>query len=273
MEDTIREQEFGWTESSESDQSAEEYDGDLDMEESSDEDLDLHAPLARHGPIIRATSHDLTAHREYWSMCAIAFLLDYRRFSVPHLQQLINDAWRIQGNVTVVGRDSHYYILRFNDLDDLIYACTEGPWAVDGALLVLERWRSNLVIHGLHLNFVSLWIQLHGLPLEYQHPELAIRMGHMLGMYKRIDWDTSTTRNILFMRIRVRVDPWLPLMAGFMLRLDNGERVWIQCRYERVHKICTKCGLLGHNRDDGYRTFSTHSKTANPAYFPSPIRV
>ncbi len=83
MDDTIREREFGWIESSESDQSAEEYDGDLDMAESYDEDLDLHAPLAHHGPIIRAASPDLTAHREYWSMCAIAFLLDYCRFSVP----------------------------------------------------------------------------------------------------------------------------------------------------------------------------------------------
>ena len=50
------------------------------------------------------------------------------------------------------------------------------------------------------------------------------------------------------MRIRVRVDPWLPLVAGFILRLDDGNRVWIQCRYERVHKVCTKCGLMGHTR-------------------------
>ena len=50
------------------------------------------------------------------------------------------------------------------------------------------------------------------------------------------------------MRIRVRVDPWMPLVAGFMLRLDNGDRIWIQCRYERVYKVCTKCGLIGHNR-------------------------
>jgi hypothetical protein len=67
----------------------------------------------------------------------------------------------------VVGRDSYYYILHFDVLDDLLYICGEGPWAVDGGLLVMERWRSNLVIHSLQLNFVSFWVQLHGLPLEY----------------------------------------------------------------------------------------------------------
>jgi hypothetical protein len=114
--------------------------------------------------------------------------------------------------------------------------------------LVLERWRNNIVLDGLQLNFVSLWIQLHGLPLEYHHPDLAIRMGHILGVYERIDWDENLPRNIRFMCIRVRVDPWLPLMASFMLRLDNGDRIWIKCRYECVYKLCTKCGLISHSR-------------------------
>ena len=37
-------------------------------------------------------------------------------------------------------------------------------------------------------------------------------------------------RNIPFMRIRVRVDLWLPVIVGFVLRLDDGSQVWIQCR-------------------------------------------
>ena len=51
------------------------------------------------------------------------------------------------------------------------------------------------------------------------------------------------------MRVKVRIDPWLLVIAGFMLKLDDGARTWIQCRYERVHKLCTRCGLIGHTRD------------------------
>ena len=50
------------------------------------------------------------------------------------------------------------------------------------------------------------------------------------------------------MRIKVRMDPWMPLIAGFMLCLDNGDKTWIQCSYERIHKVCTNCGLIGHTR-------------------------
>ena len=136
--------------------SEEEYDGDLDMEDSFSSELDLHAPLARYGPTIRANSEDLSIQRDYWNMCAIAFLLDYRKFSLNHLQNLIDAAWHIRGRVMVIGRDSYFFILHFDVLVDLLYICGEGPWAVNRALLVTERWRSNLVINGFQHNFVSL---------------------------------------------------------------------------------------------------------------------
>lgn len=77
MASNVQDREFGWTESSESDQSLEEYDGDLDMAESFDDDLDLHSLLARHGLVLQAIAENLDNQREYWQMCAIAFLLDY----------------------------------------------------------------------------------------------------------------------------------------------------------------------------------------------------
>lgn len=79
-------------------------------------------------------------------MCAIGFILDYRKFSVQHLQHIVSHAWRIRGTVFVLGRDSYFYIFHFEFLEDLVHICNEGPWAVDGALLVLKRWRLNRVL-------------------------------------------------------------------------------------------------------------------------------
>ena len=87
----------------------------------------------------------------------------------------------------IIRRDSNFYILNFKHVDDLNHICSEGPWAVDGALLVLEKWSPNLVIERLQLNFVSIWVQLHGLPLEYQYLNLAERMGHIMGIFERVD--------------------------------------------------------------------------------------
>ena len=67
-----------------------------------------------------------------------------------------------------------------------------------------------------------------------------------MGIVERVDWKDIIPRDIRFMRIKVRVDPWLPFIAGFMLRIDEGSSIWIQYRYERVHKLCTRCRLIGH---------------------------
>ena len=46
----------------------------------------------------------------------------------------------------------------------------------------------------------------------------------------------------------MHLDPWMPIISGFVLHLNDGSRIWIQCRYERVHKLCSKCSLIGHTR-------------------------
>ena len=246
MDDPILSREFGWTESSESDVSddplADEVDSDF---QSSEED---EVPFARHGPLLEADTEELSMQREFWGHCAIGFILDYRRFSVSHLQHLISSAWRIRGDVKVVGRDSSFYILHFEYLEDLNHMCSEGPWSVDGALLILEKWRPNLVISNLQVNYIAIWVQFHGLPVEYQYPKLAERMGQCIGVFERLDWEDRLPRNIRFMHVRVRIDPWLPVVTRFMLQLDDGSRVWIQCRYERIHKLYIKCGMIGHTR-------------------------
>lgn len=153
--------------------------------------------------------------------------MDYRKFSVGYLQHNINFAWHIRGTITIVGRDSYFYILHFEHMDDLNHVCNKGPWSMNGALFVLEKWGLNLVLGRMQLNFVSLWVQLNGLPFEYHYPELMERMGQLMGIFERVDLEDRLPHNIKFMRIRVRVDPWSPLMVGFMLRLDDGSRVWI----------------------------------------------
>lgn len=90
---------------------------------------------------------------------------------------------------------------------------------------------------------------MHNLPLEYHDTNLAHFMGDLIGEYVSIDWQPTFPRNIRFLRLQVRIDPWLPLVAGFILKRDDGQYMWIECHYECIFKICKKCGLIGHSRN------------------------
>lgn len=245
-DDVVNSREYGWTKCSDSDINSDRFADDSELDSRSS--VDFEVPFALHGPIVEVDPSDLSTQREFWSNCAIGFILDYSKFFVGYLQHILRSAWRIRGSVQVVGRESYFYILHFDHMEDLNHVCNEDPWSVDGTLFVLEKWRPNLVIGKLQLNYISLWLQLHGLPLEYQYLELAEKMGQLISIFERVDLDYRVPRNITFMRKRVRVDPWAPLLAGFMLKLNDGTSVWIQCRYERIYKICKQCGLIGHTR-------------------------
>ena len=101
--------------------------------------------------------------------------------------------------IIVVGRDSFSYLIHFESLEDPEHMCLKGPWSIDGAFLVLEKWQPNLVMNKMHLNFVSILVQLHGLPLEYQYPELAERIGQMIGLLRKLIRKNRLPKNIRFM--------------------------------------------------------------------------
>ena len=171
MGDPFVNRDFAWTESSGSDVSADPFADDSDLDSQSSDELET--LFTRHGPLLEADPESIHMQHLFWSQCTLGFVLDYRKFSIVYLQHLIRSAWRLRRAVTVVGRDSFYYVIHFETMEDLEYMCSEGPWSIDGALLVLEKWRPILVMSKLHLNFVSIWVQLHGLPLEYRYPKLA----------------------------------------------------------------------------------------------------
>ena len=88
----------------------------------------------------------------------------------------------------MVGRQWNYYIIHFEYPTDQEYILREGPWFVDGALLVLEQWTPNLALNRIQLTFFIAWVQVHNLPLEYHDTNLAHFMGDLIGEYVSMDW-------------------------------------------------------------------------------------
>ncbi|XWS61231.1 hypothetical protein CRYUN_Cryun07bG0108100 [Craigia yunnanensis] len=54
-------------------------------------------------------------------------------------------------------------------------------------------------------------------------------------------------RNLRYMRLKVWINPHAPLIAGCMLRMDDRVMHWVDFHYERVYKVCRRCGIIGHS--------------------------
>uniref|UniRef100_A0A7N2R8K9 CCHC-type domain-containing protein n=1 Tax=Quercus lobata TaxID=97700 RepID=A0A7N2R8K9_QUELO len=241
MEPSQNNREIGWSDSSDSEAW-------IDDEEMGVHNVHENNSIRRRGPVIQLDRESLEHNRVFWRQCIVGFLLDRRCFSVRRMQSILAAAWRLRGGIRIVGRQGNFYIIHCEYPSDQEYILQEGPWSVDGTLLVVERWTPNLTLSQTHLTSATLWVQIHNLPLEYHDIELAHFIGNLLGEFVSIDWQPTFPRNIRFLRIRVKLDPWLPLIAGFILKRDDGQYTWVECRYERVFKICKRCGIIGHAR-------------------------
>ncbi|KAI9119456.1 hypothetical protein K1719_009332 [Acacia pycnantha] len=103
-------------------------------------------------------------------------------------------------------------------------------------------------MRGVRLQSVSVWAQIHNVPLEALCLENAITIGGYLGevmIAENPHYNGRFLRN--FLRSRVVLDLRKPLAAGFWLPRPDGKKVWLSIRYEKLQSFCYTCGKIGHD--------------------------
>ncbi|KAI7998068.1 Uncharacterized protein LOK49_LG10G02488 [Camellia lanceoleosa] len=158
----------------------------------------------------------------------------------------VNDLWHLEGSVHVYGRSKNHYVFLFERVGDMHRIVDNGPYAIQGVLLIVDYWKPDWVLDRLIFDKMMVWVQLYGLPLECFTEEAGIRLGCTVGEVVKVDIDSLMPRNIHFLRLRVWVSLDKPLISGFFLKFRDGHQHWISCRYERVCKVCQNCGRIGH---------------------------
>ena len=78
--------------------------------------------------------------------------------------------------MTVVGSEGNHFVLHFNNNQDQRFILEHGPWSLEGALMAMDVWRPNTPLNSVNLYYIQVWVQLWGLPLEYQQPAIAQRI-------------------------------------------------------------------------------------------------
>ncbi|KAF4398266.1 hypothetical protein G4B88_007545 [Cannabis sativa] len=69
------------------------------------------------------------------------------------------------------------------------------------------------------------------------------------------------------LRFRATIDLNKPIFSGFFLRRQKLKDLWIKYKYERLPKLCFKCGLLTHDQSVCFKT-PTVVKDGSGNYYP-----
>ncbi|KAF7807377.1 Pyruvate carboxyltransferase [Senna tora] len=252
MANTHMLREASWSESQNMPQFSSSSSSGYSTEDSGDLEPDFIIP--RQGPVLEFSASYINMQRDFWRNCLIGVLVDDNMVKASRLQNIINRVWNLQHPVRVVGRSKNVFAFEFGcDLDkEIIHH--EGPWAIQNKFLVMQSWQPNLILKKHTLNSVPVWVEFWGFPLEYYTSDIAELVGSMVGTVLQVDFSDQGFRNLRYLRVKVEVDRSIPLLMGFYVLLDDDRTIWIQCRYERMFRICRQCGCIGHVAKDCKKT-------------------
>ncbi|KAI7999827.1 hypothetical protein LOK49_LG09G00530 [Camellia lanceoleosa] len=153
--------------------------------------------------------------------CLIGYVADVRHFGSYLMQMHVNDLWHLEGFVYIYGRNKNHYVFLFERVGDMHRIINNGPYAIQGALLIVDYWQQDLVLDRLVFNKLMVWVQLYRLPLECFTEEAGVRLGRAVGEVVKVDIDSLMARNIWFLHLRVWVSLAKPLFSGFFLKFRN----------------------------------------------------
>lgn len=59
--------------------------------------------------------------------------------------------------------------------------------------------------------------------------------------------DAAECEGGTYVRVRVTLDVYQPLCRGRIIKVEGGEKVWVNFRYESLPNICYWCGCFDHS--------------------------
>ncbi|KAF4385210.1 hypothetical protein G4B88_026493 [Cannabis sativa] len=136
----------------------------------------------------------------------------------------------------------------FANRNDAMNVLARRPWFVCGSLMVLMPWPSWLTLSEIRFDKTPMWVRIESIPPFYWNlsnlQELASRASPVHELPQGIE-DAIGMSNLKF---RATIDLNKPVFSGFFLRRQRLKDLWIQYKYERLPKMCFKCGLLTHDQ-------------------------
>ena len=123
------------------------------------------------------------------------------------------------------------------------------PWSFDKHLMVLQRYGKDLIVEELSFNLTHFQVQVHGIPLGYMNPTVAVRVCETVGTvicHPKMPIDDGGG----FMRVQVLIDISQPLCRGRVICLEDDKELQVSFKYEQLPNLCYWCGRLTHNDRD-----------------------
>lgn len=207
-------------------------------------------------PIIRLSKEEKMRLRKPWKHTLIIKLFK-AKIGYMSLFKRLKKKWALKGGMVLTDIGYEYFIARFSNHDDYNHVLMQGPWMLDDNYLTIRKWVPNFIPDDTPMRFLTPWIRIPHLAVEYFDKEFLHKVGSLVGKVRRIDDNTALAQRGQFTRLSVELDLTRPLLSKFWFK----GRTW-KIQYEGLKMICFHCGKIDHAEDRCPELNTVHMETS-----------
>ncbi|XP_074297726.1 uncharacterized protein LOC141628487 [Silene latifolia] len=213
---------------------------DIDSKDDSEDNLDEDSAIC---PRITLTKEEKSKLRKPWRRSLIIKMF-YKNIGYLSLMRKLQAKWSIRGKLTLTNLTGSYYIARFTSREDYNFIITQGLWMIDDHYLTIRKWVPNFVPFEDSIKFLTAWVRIPNLPVEYFNEFFLKKVGAEIGEVVRIDKNTASAERDQFTRMSVEVDISKPLISKCCLNGKGNAEASI------VNANSLEVGLGPEEKDD-----------------------
>lgn len=178
-----------------------------------------------------------------------ARFLTQRALNMDAVAKTFKLLWRADNGFTVSNEGAHRVLFVFYNKAGVDRILSNEPWSFDKSLLVLKNYDRLVPLDKLTLDKAFFWVQVHNIPIGYRNKSVSEDICGSIGL---VDRSTNALESECgsYVWVRAKLDVFQPLCKGKIIKLEDGEKVWVNFRYEWLPNICYWCGCFDHGDRD-----------------------
>ena len=161
-------------------------------------------------------------------------------------KNLLRSVWKMGNDLKIVDVGEGLFQFKFSIESQMKWVLDNGPWSFENQFLVLRHWEKGMTPRSVKFTTVPIWVQVWGLPFDLINEDAGRDIGSGLGRVVDVDSKALTADQARFLRIRVEIPLNKPLQRGSPVISPEGDKALVAFKYERLVRLCYRCGMLGH---------------------------
>ena len=118
---------------------------------------------------------------ELFNTGLVGKLLADRSVNKNVVRAIILKAWRTNRGVKIIDLKKNIFLFKFAIKGDRRRILELRPWNIEGYALILKHWNKKQTAEDVDFSSLQIWVQIHGLPIEYMSKENAEKIGVLVG--------------------------------------------------------------------------------------------